>query len=345
MTSVERGYNRDGDDLAQYNLGMFCEEETKVPLYYNRYNGSLTDKTNLSYVLNNAKEIGLKRIKMVVDGGFWSQECFESLNKHCEAFTVGMPAYLKDSEKLISSIGNSIEQYINELANYRHIFCEPRDMVIHSIPGRVFLYYDSQTHIDQCDNLSDTIDRLKAELQELKFYPKNKIKRYSPYFILTKHSNDSGFEFSVDDKKVEQLRSKKGFFLIFTTDQKSSPDQLLSLYRAKDADEKIFKQIKIDMDGNRTHTHNEATADGKTFVGFIACAIRSCILEKTLKYLKDNSTSLKKVFNQHSDITIMSGESEYRLTKALTKKQKQILSIFGPVNDIVLKIKQESCLR
>jgi hypothetical protein len=32
MTAVERGYNRDGDDLAQYNLGLFCDESTKPPL-------------------------------------------------------------------------------------------------------------------------------------------------------------------------------------------------------------------------------------------------------------------------------------------------------------------------
>jgi len=35
MPAVERGYNRDGDDLAQYNLGTFCDECSKTPLYYN----------------------------------------------------------------------------------------------------------------------------------------------------------------------------------------------------------------------------------------------------------------------------------------------------------------------
>jgi transposase len=30
MPSVERGYNRDGDDLSQFNIGMFCDELTKV---------------------------------------------------------------------------------------------------------------------------------------------------------------------------------------------------------------------------------------------------------------------------------------------------------------------------
>ena len=31
MSSVERGYNRDGENLAQFNLGMFCDESSKTP--------------------------------------------------------------------------------------------------------------------------------------------------------------------------------------------------------------------------------------------------------------------------------------------------------------------------
>ena len=41
MSTVERGYNRDGETLAQFNLGLFCNEESKAPLFCNRYNGSL----------------------------------------------------------------------------------------------------------------------------------------------------------------------------------------------------------------------------------------------------------------------------------------------------------------
>ena len=70
MVSVERGYNRDGKDLAQFNLGMFCDEVSKTPLYYDRYSGSLTDRTNLSSVLANAKSVGINKVKMVLDGGF-----------------------------------------------------------------------------------------------------------------------------------------------------------------------------------------------------------------------------------------------------------------------------------
>jgi transposase len=345
MTSVERGYNRDGDDLSQYNLGMFCEEITKVPLYYNRYNGSLTDKVNLSYVLENAKDVGIKRVKMVVDGGFWSPECFKNLNHLCEAFTVGMPSYLKEAENLIARCSKGIERFSNELPNHRHIYCVPVSTVIHSVKGRVLVYYDSSTYISQCDDLSGTIARLSAELSSLKLYPKNKTKRFTPYFTLSQHDSDKGFDYSVDNEKIEKLRSKKGYFLIFTTDDKATPENILSYYRSKDADEKIFKQIKVDIDGSRIHTHSEATSDGKTFVTFIACAIRAYILEKLSQYLNEKSISLKKVFNQLSDITIMTGQSEFRLSKALTKKQKQILSVFDTAEDIVRQIKQEPCRR
>lgn len=341
MTTVERGYNRDGEDLPQYNLGMFCDECSKTPLYYNRYNGSLTDRTNLSYVLENAKAVGINRVKMILDGGFWSKECFSGLHDCCEAFTVGMPTFLKESEKIIEEYGKGIESYANELPK-RNVYCVPINYEIFGIKGRVLLYYDSYSHVNQCGELSETIDRLKSELSCLKRYPKNNIQKYSRYFILTKHDQDSGFDYIVDNDKVEKLRNAKGYFLIFSTDMQSSPADILGHYRAKDADEKLFSQIKVDMDGNRTRTHTEATTDGKIFVTFIACVIRSYMLGKLNTYLVSNSTSLKKVFNQLSNISIISNNNKYRFTKALTKKQKQILTVFGANDSIESDLKQSA---
>jgi transposase len=121
----------------------------------------------------------------------------------------------------------------------------------------------------------------------------------------------------------------KGFFLIFATDMNSTPEDTLHHYRAKDAAEKLFDQIKCDMDGNRIRTHSEQTTDGKVFVTFIACIIRSYLLQKLAQYLTDNSSSLKKVFSQLSNITIISGNNGFRFTKALSKKHKQILKPFN----------------
>jgi len=334
MPSVERGYNRDGEALAQYNIGMFCDEASKMPLYYNRYNGSLTDKTNLSYVLANAKAVGIQRVKMVVDGGFWSKECLASLHSLCDAFTVGMPGHLKESKKIIAAHGDGIEKYANELSG-RQVYCIPVDTELSGVPGRVMLYFDPWNHLNLCDELSNHISRLSAELAALKRYPKNKLGRYTPYFVITKHENDSGFDCKVDAGKVDRLRKSKGFFLIFSSDRESTPDDILDHYRAKDAAEKLFAQIKVDMDGGRIRTHNEQTTEGKTFVVFIACVIRSYLLNKLRQYLTDNSTSMKKVFSQLSNIAVISGHNGYRFTKALSKKQKNILACLDAADDIV----------
>jgi transposase len=339
MPAVERGYNRDGDDLAQYNLGMFCDESSKLPLYYNRYNGSLTDKTNLSYVLANAKAIGIERVKMILDGGFWSEECFKNLHGCCDAFTVGMPLFLKESEHILCNHSHDIESYANALPRHHHIYCVPVDDEIYGIPGRVLIYYDSYNHLAQCTEMSGTIERLKAELASLKRYPKSKLSRYTPYFFLTKHEHDNGFDYRINSEQIELMRKAKGYFLIFSTDMHASPADILEYYRAKDADEKLFAQIKVDMDGNRIRTHNEATTDGKTFVTFIACVIRAYMLSKLANYLTENSTSMKKVFSQLSNITIFSDHKGYRFAKSLTKKQKQILSAFNAVDDIVSTLK------
>ena len=133
-----------------------------------------------------------------------------------------------------------------------------------------------------------------------------------PYFVLTKHEHDSGFDYAVDTDKVEKMRESKGYFLLFSTDVESNSSDLLDYYRAKDADEKLFAQIKVEMDGDCIRTHNEETTEGKGFVIFIACVIRSYLLNKLSQYLTDNSTSMKKVFSQLSNVTILSGHDGYR---------------------------------
>jgi transposase len=343
MPSVERGYNRDHDDLPQYNIGMFCDEATKTPLYYNRYNGSLTDKTNLSYALDNAKAVGIKRVKMILDGGFWSEECIVALNALCEAFTVGMPMSLDAASAVFEDNCAGVEKYCNKLDG-DNVYCVSAAMDVSGVSGRALLFYDPLGHAEQSAGLSEKIDRLKAELSCLKRFPKGKLSRYSPYFVLTKHSEDGGFDYAVDDAKADALRRTKGFFMLFSTDMESSPSDILYYYRAKDADEKIFSQIKADMDGGRIRTHNEQTTDGKTFVTFVACVIRSYMLRRLEGYLSANSTSMKKTLSQLSDISLVSGANGYRFAKALTKKQKQILSAFDAVEDLVASVKKLSTL-
>lgn len=342
MTDVEYGYNRDGEDLPQFNIGMFCDEGSKLPLYFNRYNGSLTDKTNLSYVLENAGAVGLKDIKFVVDGGFISEECIRNLSTHSKAFTIGIPAYLGIAVDMLKSHSQGIEKYVNKLSD-KEVYCVDKYFEYYGVSGRLMLFYDPMTHAQLCNDMSERIRSLNAELSGLKRYPASRLKRYSQYFRLTRHTDDNGFDFAVDANKVDLLCQYKGFFLIFSTDNEISHEDILYHYRAKDAAEKLFDQLKIDMQGARIRTHNEQTTNGKAFVLFVALVIRTYIMCKLKKHLDEKSTSLKKVFNQLSNITVITTGGKVRFTKALTKEQKLILSAFNAHEDILKSV--ETCLR
>jgi transposase len=333
MTTVERGYNRDGEDLAQFNLGMFCDEESKMPLYFNCYNGSLTDKTNLRYVLANAKDVGLNDVKFVLDGGFVNEDSFQNLRDCATAFTMGIPAYLDIAKQMIAEHPTGIDSYANKVAD-RELYCVEQPETLYGIDGRLLLFYDPMAHAQLCNEMTERINGLKAELSAFKRYPKAKLKRYSDYFIITKRSSDSGFDFAPNTENIDKLRFRKGFFLIFTTDSSATHDDIIYHYRAKDAAEKLFDQMKIDMQGGRIRTHNEHTTNGKTFVTFVALALRTYMLGKLRAFLTDNSTSVKKVFNQLDNITILVSSTSGRFTKALTKKQKAILDTFGATRAI-----------
>jgi hypothetical protein len=64
---------------------------------------------------------------------------------------------------------------------------------------------------------------------------------------------------------------------------------------------------------------------------------------KLKKHLIERSTSLKKVFNQLTNITVITTGGKARFTKALTKEQKSVLSVFNATNDILKSV--ETCLR
>jgi transposase len=345
MTDVEYGYNRDGDDLPQFNLGLFCNEDNKLPLYFNRYSGSLTDKSNLKYVFANAKSVGIKNVKLIVDGGFIGEECIKSLNSCGVAFTVGIPANLKMSQKMIDNHLINIEKFTHKLQNYE-IYCVENQIEYHGVKGRLMLFYDPMNHAQLCNEMSERIRSLNTELSALKRYPKNNLKRYSKYFIIDKHENDDGFDYRLNTEYIDRLRQHRGFFLIFTTDGRATHDDILCHYRAKDAAEKMFDQIKNDMRGRRFYTHNEKTTDGKMFVIFVALVIRTYLLEKLKDYLREHSTSLRKVLNQLTNITIFVHENNARLTRALTKKQKDILNACDASNAEKHFLQSiQSCLR
>lgn len=73
MENLEWGYNRDKEKLPQINVGMYFGEESKLPLYYRVYPGSIPDKAHLKYMTEDNEVISSGKTRFVMDRDFTRQ--------------------------------------------------------------------------------------------------------------------------------------------------------------------------------------------------------------------------------------------------------------------------------
>lgn len=99
---------------------------------------------------------------------------------------------------------------------------------------------------------------------------------------------------------IEAHTEDLGYFYVFTNDERLTPGDLLYLYRAKDADEKLYYQLKVYMEGNRVRMHSDEALAGKMLVLFIAQVMRSHLLCQLDSFPDRNHVSLPKVLRKLS---------------------------------------------
>ena len=324
------GYNRDKENLEQINLGMFCGLSSKKPAFYSIYDGSINDKTNLPYVLENIEENILKKVLLVLDGGFCEEKCLKKLVNSAKSFIVGVPQerdFIKKYspankyEKILSALNS-----ISDNGEFGYFV----DAELYGIKGKLLIGYNSAKHDNLCTILRARLTKLERELLSLKRMPKdNKLKRFNKYFDI-KPDAKGGFSYSLKEDVINEESKEYGFFYLFTNHLSITASDSLYFYRAKDCDEKLFYQLKNYLDCNRLRIHSDVAIIGKIFVIFIAQIMRAhlyCTLEKNLKiHGLTFEMMLKKI--KTLKISISEDGKERRFIKAPTKLQKDVFDCF-----------------
>lgn len=344
IVQAEFGYNRDHDDLKQINIGLFSDVNTKLPVYYENYNGSLTDKANLIPVLENAKSVGIDNVHVIMDGGFFDEKRIKELDSSGLTFTVGMPSSLDKSKDLLKEHRNEIHTLENLMVSYDGNYAKMYDAEIYGIKGRVMIGLNTTTQELMLTTLKNDILKREKELRDKKY------KKYSTVIKKTRYTDlfdifedeEQGYTYHEKTKENQEKASNYGYFLVFTTDKEASAEDILYYYREKDIDEKMFYQLKNYMEFKRMRTHNQQTTDGKIFTLFIGLIARNYMQQKLQEYMNNNHLTLEKCIKKLEDIKIIKIKNQSpRLIKALTKQQKELLDIFGvDINKTLEKIEK-----
>lgn len=324
----EYGYNRDHEDLPQINLGMFTGIKSRLPLFYDTYCGSIVDQENILTAINKAKKIGLNKVNIVADGMFFKEDKIKELDKMGIKFAIGMPKSRNDSKEILDKYRDETKSIFNATI-YNSTYAKIVKHQCYGIEGNVCIIYNMETANMENENCKEILFRLDDELNKKKIKKYQSIinrNKYSKLYDIIPHTDDSSYDFIRSKEKIEEHIKNNGFALVFTNIKDATSEDIVFFYREKDADEKIFYELKNPLNSNRYHTHGLKTTEGKTFVLFISTIINRYNREKYKDYLLRKGLSLKELYKKLDLIESIKIKNEYVLATPLSKTQKEALS-------------------
>jgi len=324
---VKYGYNRDGENLPQINLGMLFGQKSRLPVCYKRMPGSISDVSTLENFLKTLDYLDLSRLHMVMDRGFYSVKNVDELLEYNHKFTIGVHIKRKWVESIIDSLYDEIQMP----DNYHKIDDETLYMKtkIHAWGDKrkrtyVHVYYNSYSAATAFDEFTEELITYKNELESGQLV-KDHAEFYDRYFII-KETPKRGLKVQYNNEAIQKYRKRyAGFFVLLSNGTKDALEAL-QIYRNKDVVENCFDDLKNQADMKRLRVHNSATMDGRLFVQFLALIFISTLREKLKGINELKGYTVKELLNEMDTLSKITYSGKYgSIISEPTKKQRIII--------------------
>lgn len=334
ITIAEWGYNRDGDNLAQVNFAMFFGETSRIPVFYNVYNGSIADKSHLIFASKHTKELGMNNVRYVMDRGFVTEDNLRYLNENNIVFITGFPSSRNVYKKWIEHAMPTIKSANNRIQEHE-IYGITFPYNLYDCDISVHVYFNPDKCADEQKQLFGRIQNLEKELADLSG-KKRITRKYTDYFLV-KAGNDIEVVYEKDIAKIDEKLKFAGYFVLISSGKSDTATKVLDIYRNRDLVEKAFNNLKNDLDFRRLKTHYNDTTDGKLFVGFIALIIRVLLQTKLKNNEQTKSLSFAKLLLCLKGIRQIIYDNGASNLMPLTSLQKNVLAALGMSCDDLIR--------
>jgi len=326
---IRFGHNRDRERLPQLNLAMLFGQKSRIPVYYHRIPGNITDVQTVHNLLETFKRLEVKNLHYVLDRGFYSKKNIDELLERRDHFTISVPLHNLWVREAIDEIYDTVQgpegyRKIDDVALFVHSRLYPwgeerRRCYLH-------LYYNDLIRSEAVDRfnhqLLDCMEELesgrpKAEHQDI----------YDEFFIITA-TPVRGKKVSYNADAVSKHINRYAGFQALLTTRFKEPLEAQQVYRDKDVVEKCFDDLKNVLDMRRLRMHSIETVDGRLFVQFIALILMS-ELRRTMRESKLMEWyTVRELLLEMDPLTKIRYEGKYGLILTeVTKPQREILEL------------------
>ena len=339
LKQVRYGVNKDHDPLAQINLALLLGQTSRLPVCYRKLPGNISDVKTIKKLLSDVAYLNIKKVKLVLDRGFYSQANVNAMYQHHYKFLLGVKTSLKFVKKHLDDVKDTMVTRANYSArhalyyqsfstewNYTEVKARRGEILKEKRRIYLHLYYNDQRATDEKLRFNKMLDQLEEELLSNTRVKKHEL-LYQRYFTI--HETPvRGVQLSVKEDAIKAKEERFGYFALISNGIKD-PLEAIDVYRSKDLIEKAYDDLKNRLSLRRTSVSSEERLDGKLFVQFIALIYVSYIKQKMDEEGLFKQYTLQGVLDELDIIERFRQPNKKPIVGEVTKKQQKLYELFG----------------
>jgi len=323
---LEYGYNRDGEQLPQINLGMLFGETSLLPIFYSIHQGSIRDMRTLKNMIIFAEHMKIKKIRFIMDKGFYSETNIREMLKNHVKFAISVPFTTLLAKSLVDKFRDTITASSNSFAINGDIIYATRCTIKQfDVSLNAFIYYNERSFLDAKESLLKRIMRLELELSEKKKLPKNFTHLCQKY--LTIRNGKKGLIIRRNEHAIAEHLRYLGYFVIISNDL-TDAGETLHKYRSKDAVERAFDNLKNELDLKRLRVHSELAMTGRVFLCFLSLILHSYINKRMKETNLYKKWTQEEVMCELKRLKIIELSDNKTIMTEVSKNQSKIFKLF-----------------
>jgi len=339
MKQVKYGKNKDGDSLAQINLALLLGQSSGLPAYFRKLPGNITDVMTIENLLKGIDYLDLRKVKIVMDRGFYSAKNVNALYKGHHKFVVGAKISLKYIQEQLKPDRADFDRWENydpvtglfiksHMIDWPYEETKARSGEVVNDKRRIYvhIYYNDQLATDEKMRFNKRLAALEEELRSGKRKEENE-KSYAKYFYVSK-TPVRGTKIAPVQEKIDGARKNFGFFVLLSNGVKD-PTEALKIYRAKDMIEKAFTDLKDRLNMRRTSVSSEENREGKLFLQFVALIYLSYVKQAMDKAGLFKNYTMQELFDELDVIEAYQQPGGAEYFGEITDKQNKLYEALG----------------
>ncbi|MDI9469566.1 MAG: transposase [Bacillota bacterium] len=337
ISQAEFGKPIDERDFPVFNLSLVFDKTNRIPLFYEEYPGSISDVSQLAFLVDKGIEYGYEKIGFILDRGYFSRANIQYMDEKGFFFLL----MIEGSKALVSDL----------IVKHRHSFesrrdCSIRPWRVHgtTIASKLYeedkreryfhIYFSAEKLAWEREQLEIKIDRMGQFLKTHEGSTATFSQMYKDYFVLH-YSQQGKLLYAEERAEVIQKELELCGYFCLVSSEKTSAEEALTLYKGRDISEKLFAADKVFLESRSMSLQTEESIRSQVFVKFLALIVRNRIYTLLNESMQDSEKktdfmTVPSALRELERIEIVRRNTGlYHLDHAMSEKQKCILSAFG----------------